>query len=143
MKIVLMGEPMGLYIAEEPGPLDQVKRFSQAIAGAEYNVAVGLARLGHTPIYCTAVGGDPMGRDILRGLEANGIGTQAVRVSGEAPTGYMKKSLAQGRDPEIGRLHRRLHLRTWTDWIFPAASGCMSRGFSRRFLRAPALPQSG
>ena len=101
MKIVLMGEPMGLYIAEEPGPLDQVKRFSQAIAGAEYNVAVGLARLGHTPIYCTAVGGDPMGRDILRGLEANGIGTQAVRVSGEAPTGYMKKSLAQGRDPEI------------------------------------------
>lgn len=101
MKIVLMGEPMGLYIAEEPGPLDQVERFSQAIAGAEYNVAVGLARLGHTPVYCTQVGDDPMGKDILAGLEANGISAAAVTVSDSAPTGYMKKSLAQGGDPEI------------------------------------------
>ena len=43
MKIILLGEAMGLFMAEETGPLNQVERFRAAIAGAEYNVAVGLA----------------------------------------------------------------------------------------------------
>ena len=49
MKIILMGEPMGLFMANETGALSEVNSFSVSIAGAEYNVAVGLARLGHTP----------------------------------------------------------------------------------------------
>ena len=49
MKIILMGEPMGLFMANETGPLSKVNTFTASIAGAEYNVAVGLARLGHTP----------------------------------------------------------------------------------------------
>ena len=49
MKIVLMGEPMGLFMANEPGELNEVKTFTSSIAGAEYNVAVGLSRLGHSP----------------------------------------------------------------------------------------------
>lgn len=100
MKVLLLGEPMGLFIAEEPGPLDQAQRFSQSIAGAEYNVAVGLARLGHTPIYCSAVGNDSIGEQILAGLEANGIDAGHVKVSQEAPTGYMKKSMVLDGDPE-------------------------------------------
>ena len=42
MKIILMGEPMGLFMANETGPLSKVKTFTASIAGAEYNVAVGL-----------------------------------------------------------------------------------------------------
>ena len=42
--IVLVGEPMGLFIAEELGELEDVEHFSAAVAGAEYNVAVGLSR---------------------------------------------------------------------------------------------------
>ena len=49
MKIILMGEPMGLFMANETGSLSEVNGFTASIAGAEYNVAVGLARLGHTP----------------------------------------------------------------------------------------------
>ncbi|MBP3705151.1 MAG: hypothetical protein J6I98_06420, partial [Clostridia bacterium] len=58
-KIVLVGEPMGLFIAEELGELQDVEHFSAAVAGAEYNVAVGLSRLGHTALYCTRLGNDP------------------------------------------------------------------------------------
>ena len=46
MKIILMGEPMGLFMANESGSLCEANTFTASIAGAEYNVAVGLARLG-------------------------------------------------------------------------------------------------
>ena len=46
-KILLVGEPMGLFIAKSEGPLDSVGEYSFAVAGAEFNVAVGMCRLGH------------------------------------------------------------------------------------------------
>ena len=78
MKIVLLGEPMGLFMANETGAISEVKTFTASIAGAEYNVAVGLARLGHTPAYCTRLGFDPMGEKILNGLRKNDIYTDLV-----------------------------------------------------------------
>ena len=39
-RILTVGEPMGLLIAQEEGGLDEVKHFTSAIAGAEFNVAV-------------------------------------------------------------------------------------------------------
>ena len=62
MKIILMGEPMGLFMANETGSLSEVNTFTASIAGAEYNVAVGLARLGHTPAYCTGSSTIPLSR---------------------------------------------------------------------------------
>ena len=41
---ILVGEPMGLFIAQEEGELSDVSGYSMAVAGAEFNVAVGLAR---------------------------------------------------------------------------------------------------
>ena len=35
MKIILMGEPMGLFMANETGALSEVNSFSVSIAGAE------------------------------------------------------------------------------------------------------------
>ena len=91
MKIILMGEPMGLFMANETGPLSKVNTFTASIAGAEYNVAVGLARLGHTPAYCTRLGFDPLGERILRGMRQNGIATDLVMQTEEALTGFMMK----------------------------------------------------
>ena len=34
-KIMLVGEPMGLFIAREDGPLEEVSSFLSATAGAE------------------------------------------------------------------------------------------------------------
>ena len=40
---VTFGEVMAMFVAEEPGPLEHVVRFRRALAGAECNVATGLA----------------------------------------------------------------------------------------------------
>lgn len=100
-KMVLIGEPMGLFIAEEPGALSEVKKFSASVAGAEYNVAVGLTRLGHTALFCTKLGADPHGERILASMVQNGIATELVLRDTENLTGYMLKSMVTSGDPEI------------------------------------------
>lgn len=101
MRILLLGEPMGLFMANTPGPLSEVRDFTASIAGAEYNVAVGLARLGHTPVYCTRLGFDPLGKRILNALRANGIATDLITQAEGEHTGLMLKSFAPEGDPEI------------------------------------------
>ena len=101
MKIILLGEAMGLFMAEETGPLNQVERFRAAIAGAEYNVAVGLARLGHEPAYCTRLGGDPMGLRIREGMAANSIDQSLCLEAPGELTGFMLKGSTLEGDPDI------------------------------------------
>lgn len=40
--LILAGEPMGLLIARTEGALDSVDSFDLAVAGAEFNVAIGV-----------------------------------------------------------------------------------------------------
>lgn len=101
MKIILLGEPMGLFMAQEPGPLSQARQFSASIAGAEYNVAVGLSRLGHVPAYCTRLGQDPMGQRVLDGMSQNHIDKSLVMTAPGEPTGLMLKGMALSGDPDI------------------------------------------
>ena len=156
MKIVLLGEPMGLFMAKEPGALSEVNTFSASIAGAEYNVAVGLARLGHQPAYCTRLGFDPLGERILQGLRENGISTDLVtQAEGEA-TGLMLKSFTQKGEPEIAYYRKgsaasritpheidRLDLfgceRLHVTGIFPAVSESALASVKRLIARARAL----
>ncbi len=100
-KIVLVGEPMGLFIAKEEGELSEVENFSASIAGAEYNVAVGLSRLGHKVAYCTKLGNDPMGERILDGMKKNGISTDLIMRSEDCVTGFMMKGKTAVGDPKI------------------------------------------
>ncbi len=100
-KIVLVGEPMGLFIAKEEGELSEVENFSSSIAGAEYNVAVGLSRLGHRVAYCTKLGNDPFGDKIIEGLKKNGISTDLVMRTDESTTGFMMKGKTSVGDPKI------------------------------------------
>ncbi len=100
-RILTVGEPMGLLIAQEEGGLDVVKHFTSAIAGAEFNVAVGLTRLGHTVGYLTRVGRDPFGRQICRYMEEIGLGTALVQVDQSRRTGFMLQSRTSRGDPDI------------------------------------------
>ncbi len=156
MKIVLLGEAMGLFMANEPGPLSAAKTFTASIAGAEYNVAVGLARLGHEPAFCTRLGFDPMGERILDGLRKNAISTGLVtQVEGEL-TGFMLKGFQPDGDPEIAyyRKHSaasrlcthdidRLDLygceRLHVTGVFPAVSDSALSATKRLISRARAL----
>ena len=156
MKIILMGEPMGLFMANETGSLSEVNGFTASIAGAEYNVAVGLARLGHTPAYCTRLGFDPLGERILRGMRQNGIATDLVMQTEEALTGFMMKAFTQKGDPDIAYYRKgsaasaitphdidkldlygceRLHV----TGIFPAVSESALAATKRLIQRAQAL----
>lgn len=105
-KIVLVGEPMGLFMAEESGELEDVAHFSAAVAGAEYNVAVGLSRLGHTALYCTRLGDDPIGRRILKSMAENGVAADLVTVTDKASTGFMMKGSTAVGDPKIAYFRR-------------------------------------
>ena len=44
LDVLTLGETMALLVAQEPGPLEQVQTFSKRLAGADSNVAIGLAR---------------------------------------------------------------------------------------------------
>ena len=99
--ILLAGEPMGLYIAQEEGPIDQAVTFRAAVAGAEFNVAVGLTRLGHRVEYLTRLGCDPDGERIRRALRETGVGDALVITDPERPTGIMFKGRVSRGDPPI------------------------------------------
>lgn len=99
--LLLAGEPMGLLIAQTEGPLDSVKGYSLAVAGAEFNVATGSARLGHPTAYLTKLGDDPFGKLISRTLNENGIDNSLVIYTKERRTGFMLKSKVSKGDPEI------------------------------------------
>jgi 2-dehydro-3-deoxygluconokinase len=100
-KIMLVGEPMGLFIAQTEGLLETVKLFSSAVAGAEFNVAVGLSRLGHEVGYMTKLGNDPFGKQIVSTMQQNQIETSLISFTEERATGFMLKSKVRSGDPEI------------------------------------------
>lgn len=100
-RILTAGEPMGLFIAQEEARLENVKHFSTSVAGAEFNVAVGLTRLGHTVGYLTKVGDDPFGRQIINCMQENGIDTSLTQIDPEHRTGFMLKSKTSRGDPDI------------------------------------------
>ena len=98
---LLVGEPMGLFIAEETGRLEDVDHFSFTTCGAELNVAIGMKRLGHEVSYMTKLGRDPFGKRITNRMEEIGISTGHILFSDERPTGFMFKSMVAEGDPSI------------------------------------------
>lgn len=70
------------------GPLSAGGSLDMHVAGAESNVAVGVARLGHSVVWAGVVGADPQGEYILRQLRSERIGTQH-RVDEARSTGVM------------------------------------------------------
>lgn len=92
---------MGLFIAQQEGTLSAVDSYGFSVAGAEYNVAVGMARLGHTVNYVTKLGQDPFGQRIIRGMEQNGLATHDIMWSDSNLTGFMLKGKTAIGDPEI------------------------------------------
>jgi len=70
------------------GPLSAGGSLGMHVAGAESNVAVGVARLGHRVTWAGVVGADPHGEYILRQLRSEGIGLQH-RVDPARSTGIM------------------------------------------------------
>lgn len=107
LDVITVGEAMVLFAAQQPGPLDETTAFTRATAGAELNVATGLARLGLRTGYLSRVGNDSFGRFLVAAMVRDGIDHQHVAVDSEHPTGFMLKSRStNGSDPQIEYFRR-------------------------------------
>src|SRR5687768_10368379 len=91
LDVVTLGEAMIVMVPDRVGLLRNATRFERFVAGAESNVAIGLARLGHSVGFVTRVGDDEFGRTILATLRGEGIDVAHVRVDPAAPTGLFFK----------------------------------------------------
>jgi len=79
-----------------------VESFIRRIAGAELNVATGLARLGLAVSWVSRVGNDSLGEFVLASLKKEGINASGVTVDGRFPTGFqLKTKVLDGTDPIV------------------------------------------
>jgi sugar/nucleoside kinase (ribokinase family) len=107
MDVVTFGEAMALLVAEQPGPLEAATSFLRCTAGAETNVAIGLARLGLRVSWVSRLGGDATGRYLLAAMQREGVDCSQVVCDPAGRTGLMFKArVAGGGDPAI-EYHRK------------------------------------
>lgn len=93
---------MALFAAREAGALAQAEHFHKSAAGAEINVAIGLARLGLRVGWCSRLGQDAWGSYLIGLLQGERIDCSHVTLDAARPTGLMFKSRAEnGADPQI------------------------------------------
>ena len=106
-EVLTIGEPMGLFVAQEAKPLKDVQTFTRLVCGAEVNFSIGLSRLGHTVSYVSRVGSDPIGQHIRDFLRENGIEDSYVQIDREHLTGMQFKEMApEGTDPLVVNYRR-------------------------------------
>lgn len=82
-------------------PLDRGSAVTATFAGAEANLAIAMARLGHPVRWLSVVGDDLFGRIITRSLRGEGVDVSRVRTSSAAPTAMMVKNRRSFAEPEV------------------------------------------
>ena len=92
LDVITIGEAMAMFVATETGELSAVEHFIKRVAGAELNVATGLARLGLNVGWVSRVGNDSFGHFVLDSLKKEGIDAAGVTLDGRFPTGFQLKS---------------------------------------------------
>jgi len=107
LDVVTFGEAMMLLVAQQPGPLEEVQTFAKRTAGAETNVAIGLARLGLKVGWASRLGTDSMGRYLLSEMRREGIDCSHVACDPTQRTGFQFKGrVTDGSDPPV-EYHRK------------------------------------
>jgi len=102
LDVITIGEAMAMFVATKTGELSAVDQFMKRVAGAELNVATGLARLGLKVGWVSRVGNDSFGQFVLDTLKKEGIETAGVTLDGRYPTGFQLKSkVTDGTDPIV------------------------------------------
>ncbi len=98
--VVTLGEAM--VSLRTATPLRLGGSLLMTVAGSESNVAIGLARLGHSVRWGGRVGADEAGAFILRTLRAESVNVDTTRVVPDRQTGLM---LAERRIADISRVN--------------------------------------
>lgn len=98
--LVTIGETLVCLTGHETGRLETVRNFRKSIGGAESNTAIGVARLGATASWISAVSTDGFGDEILKLLRGEGVVVDGV-VRRPEPTGLMVKELRAPGDVHV------------------------------------------
>lgn len=85
--VLTFGESMAAV--QGAGPLRLGGPLTLSVAGAESNVAIALARLGHAVEWIGRIGDDELGQLVLRTLRAEGVDLSGSVVDATAPTGVL------------------------------------------------------
>ena len=142
LDVVTYGEAMALLIAAQAGPLAGVTQFEKRLAGAETNVAIGLARLDLKVGWVSRLGADSFGAFIRASVMREHVDCSHVTSDALHTTGMMLKTRAQdGQDPEIEYFRRgsaasHLSLADFDEAYFGSARHLHATGI------APALSAS-
>lgn len=101
------GEAMMMLIADRPGALELTETFSKRIAGAEINVAMGIARLGFNTHWASRLGADSIGRYLIKHMRSEGVNCDRVVQDPKQTSGFLFKGRVEdGSDPEV-EYHRK------------------------------------
>ncbi len=139
LDVVTWGEALALLVADEVGPFEEVEKYTRRLAGAETNVAIGLARLGLKVGWASRVGNDAFGRFIRQRVAQEGVDVSRVLTDMEFRTAIQLKAKAvDGADPAIeyyrkGSAASHLSLKDFDPAYFGAARHLHATGI------APAL----
>lgn len=87
--VVTLGEALVVIRPTDATPAGAAGRFLMSVAGAESNVAVALARLGHHVSFAGRVGDDAAGVRIRRSLRGEGVDVGSLHTDPGAPTGLL------------------------------------------------------
>lgn len=105
--IATLGEAMVMFVSDSAGPLERVQHFSKRTAGAETNVAIGLARLGFKVGWQSRLGADSMARFLLGAIGGEGVDCSQVTCHADERTAFMFKGRVEdGSDPPV-EYHRK------------------------------------
>ncbi|TDF96155.1 sugar kinase [Paenibacillus piri] len=96
-EMITFGETMALMLPNSSKGIEYSPQFSSLFGGAESNVAIGVARLGHRVGWFTRMGKDPFGRMILKKVRGEGVDVSRVELTAEAPTGLMLREIINGK----------------------------------------------
>lgn len=101
MDVVTLGETLYLINSPVRTSIDRASQARLSFAGAESNVAIGLARLGHSVRWLSAVGDDPFGRAIVKTLRGEGVDVSHAIIDPNASTAVMLRSQRAYAEPEV------------------------------------------
>jgi 2-dehydro-3-deoxygluconokinase len=93
--VFLLGEALGIATADHGLRHAHTARLD--VGGAEFNVAIGLARLGHPTAWLGVLSADQLGERIAATLQGEGVDIADCVVDNTAPTGLMLKEALLGR----------------------------------------------
>ena len=98
---VTIGETMVAFSSKENEPIRYATTFEKYLAGAESNLAVGLAKLNKKAGWISKTGDDEFGEFILRELRAENVDVSQVIKCKTNPTGIMFKQCITGQETKV------------------------------------------